>query len=308
MYKRIVIAGGNGFLGTSLAKHFQNKSESIIIVSRTPIQPFGNISWQKWDGETIGDWAKVVNGADVLINLAGKNVDCRYTEENKKSIYDSRLKSTHVVGEAVQACSTPPKVWLNASSATIYNDSREKLMSETNGDIGDDFSMDVCKQWEATFNKFNSPDFRQITMRISIVLGWDGAALPALRNLVRFGLGGSQGNGTQYCSWIHVNDFCRAVEWLIANTSASGVYNVTAPAPLPNKDFMSTLRKAMHMPFGLNSPKWMLEFGAFFLRTETELVLKSRKVYPKRLLDEGFVFEFPELHNAAAELCHSKKK
>jgi uncharacterized protein len=308
MLNKIVITGGNGFLGTSLAKYFQDHCKEIIIVSRKQVPTSSVIQWQKWDGEHSGPWENALENADAVINLAGKNVDCRYTTENKKQIYESRLTSTRIVGEAINNCKTPPALWINASSATIYNASFDTLMTEQRGTIGDDFSMDVCKQWEAQFNAFQFPRTRKIIMRISIVLGWDGAALPALRNLVRFGMGGKQGNGKQFCSWIHVADFCRAVEWMITNTDATGVYNVTAPQPIPNTDFMKTLRRALRIPFGLNAPKWLLEIGSFFLRTETELVLKSRKVYPKRLLDENFVFQFPDLKMALDDLVKDKNK
>jgi uncharacterized protein (TIGR01777 family) len=298
MFKKIVITGGNGFLGRALTSHFSKNTDEVIVVSRKPVPTTSKIKWQKWDGANPGDWSKSFEGADAVINLAGKNVDCRYTENNKREIINSRLKSTKAVGEAIQNCANPPSVWLNASSATIYVNSFDKLMTESNGEIGDDFSMTVCKKWEEEFNSFETLPIRRIASRTSIVLGWDGAALPALKSLVKFGLGGQQGDGKQFCSWIHIEDFCRAVEWLLQNEKATGPYNVTAPVPLPNKDFMKVLSEKLHMPFGLPSPKWLLELGAFIIRTETELVLKSRKVYPKRLLDEGFIFLHEDLDHA----------
>lgn len=302
----IMIFGGNGFLGTSLSNYFQKSGHKVIIVSRKPVPTSGLVAWRAWDGKTAGEWTTDLDKTDVVINLAGKNVDCRYTEKNKAAIYSSRLDSTKTIGEAIRRCQHPPKVWLNASSATIYKASYDRLMTEQHGDIGDDFSMDVCKRWEATVNEFNDVPTRRVLMRISIVLGWDGAALPALANLVRYRIGGHQGDGRQMCSWIHINDFCRAVDWLI-NNGNGGAYNVTAPIPIPNRQFMCTLRKNLGVSFGLPSPKWLLELGAFFLRTETELVLKSRKVYPKRLLDEGFIFKYETLESALADLVRPGK-
>lgn len=305
MYRKIVITGGNGFLGKSLTNYFAPTCEEIVIVSRQPVPTSSKIKWAKWDGKTLGEWSRSFEGADAVINLAGKNVDCRYTEKNKKDIVDSRVNSTKAVGDSIRKCVSHPKVWINASSATIYNGSHEKLMTELNGDIGNDFSMDVCKKWEETFNSFDNLPLRQVILRTSIVLGWDGPALRALATLVKFGLGGQQGDGKQFCSWIHIEDFCRATEWLIQNNNASGAYNITAPVPLPNSEFMRTLRAKMKMPFGLPAPKWLLELGAVVIRTETELVLKSRKVYPKRLLDEGFIFYHENLEDALSALIKS---
>ena len=302
MLNKIVITGGNGFLGRALTTHFAKIAMEIVVISRKPVPTSSKVKWEKWDGATVGQWSKSFEQADAVINLAGKNVDCRYTTTNRNEILNSRLQSTQVIGKAVENCITPPRAWLNASSATIYVSSFDKLMTEANGEIGDDFSMTVCKRWEQMLNSFETPQTRKIALRTSIVLGWDGAALPALKNLVRFGLGGRQGDGKQFCSWIHIDDFCRAVEWLVLNEKAEGAYNVTAPTPLTNKDFMQALRKSLKVPFGLRSPKWLLELGAFVIRTETELVLKSRKVYPKRLVDEGFIFSFENLKDALQNL------
>jgi uncharacterized protein (TIGR01777 family) len=199
-------------------------------------------------------------------------------------------------------------LWINAASATIYKASHNHFMAETDGEIGDDFSMDVCKQWEEAFNDFNLTKTRKVILRVGIVLGSGGGALPPLKNLVWFGVAGRPGDGQQYCSWIHQKDFCTAVEWVVNSRHAEGIFNVTAPKPLRNVDFMRALRSAMHFPFGLITPKWMLELGAVFIRTETELILKSRKVFPKRLLDEGFVFEFNDANVALEDLCRKEAR
>ncbi len=306
MLAKIVITGGNGFLGQSLVKYFSPIAERIVVIARRPVPVSSKITWIAWDGQTKGEWTRSLEDADAVINLAGKNVNCRYTEKNKQAIFYSRLKSTEVIGEAIASCKTPPKVWLNASSATIYVASYDKLMTEAHGEIGDDFSMTVCKRWEETFNSSNTPGTRKVVLRTSIVLGWDGAALPALRNLVRFGLGGRQGDGRQFCSWIHIDDFCRSIEWLIQNEKASGAYNITAPVPLTNDEFMKLLRRKLGAPLALPSPAWLLELGALFIRTETELVLKSRKVYPKRLLDQGFTFRYETLNQALDALINAR--
>lgn len=306
MFNKIVVTGGNGFLGRALTTHFSKIANEVVVISRKAVPTSSTVKWKKWDGSTMGEWSKSFEEADAVINLAGKNVDCRYTEANKNEILKSRLASTQVIGQVIQNCITPPKAWLNASSATIYVSSSDKLMTEANGQIGDDFSMTVCKRWERMLNSFETPQTRKIALRTSIVLGWDGAALPALRNLVRFGLGGRQGDGKQFCSWIHIDDFCRAVGWLVQNENAEGAYNITAPVPLTNSDFMRALRKSLKVHLGLRSPQWLLELGAFIIRTETELVLKSRKVYPKRLLDEGFIFSFENLNDALQDLDRSR--
>lgn len=304
MIGKIVIAGGSGFLGKRLAQYFHQKAKAIVLLSRNEAETVHpNTKWVQWDGENLDDWYKELEGADVLVNLAGKSVDCRYTGKNRKLIYESRLKSTAVLGRAVSQCHRPPALWINASSATIYRASYDRLMTEKHGETGDDFSMDVCKKWEAEFNAVKCDNTRKIIIRTSIVLGNEGGALPVYQRLVKCGLGGKQGKGNQLCSWIHGRDFCRVIEWFIKTVNAEGVYNVTAPNPVPNHAFMKTIREIMKMPLGLNLAQWLLALGAIFIRTQTELILKSRKVYPKRLLDEGFVFEFPDLKPAVEDLC-----
>jgi len=308
MINKIIITGANGFLGTSLSDYFQSAATEIVLLARKPLrEKHKNIKWVRWDGETLDRWTATLEGADVLINLAGKSVDCRYTEENKKLIYSSRLRSTNILGEALKQCAKPPALWINASSATIYCASYDKLMTERDGETGSDFSMDVCKQWETEFSKHEIPGVRKIVLRTSIVMGAGGGALQPLQNLVRAGLGRRLGSGDQFFSWIHIRDFCKTIDWMINNKKASGIYNITAPNPLINSKFMEALRTAMHMPLAIAVPERLLRLGAIFIGTEPELVLKSRKVYPKRLLDEGFVFEFPDVRTAVEDLCRTKK-
>ena len=300
---KIVIAGGSGYLGTALVNYFKDRVGDIVILSRVGKEPEGNVRTVTWDAASFGNWNGELENADVVINLTGKSVDCRYTEANKKLILSSRLDSTTVLGKAIQLCTVPPRVWINASSATIYKASFDKFMTESMGDIGDDFSMTVCKKWEEAFNQFNLPQTRKVVLRTSIVLGKEGGALIALRNLVKVGFGGIQGDGKQFVSWIHEHDFCRITDWVIHNQTTSGAYNTTAPNPVTNYDFMSMLRTTMNMGIGLPLPKWLLTFGAGLIGTETELVLKSRKVVPERLLESTFQFKFPTVDLALNDLC-----
>jgi uncharacterized protein (TIGR01777 family) len=304
---KIVIAGGSGFLGKALTGYFTNKNIEVIILSRKPQKSSRLVKEVYWDGRTLQDWRHELEGTEALINLSGKSVDCRYTEANKQQIYASRLASTRVLGEAVRQCIHPPKAWLNSSSATIYKGSYDKFMDEQHGEIGHDFSMDVCRKWEAVFNECITPQTRQVALRTSIVLDVTGGALVPLIKLVKAGLGGAMGSGKQFFSWIHVHDFCSVIEWLIQKP-VTGVYNVCSPQPVCNSDFMKSLRHSLHVRIALSLPTPLLECGAALIRTETELVLKSRKVYPQRLLDEEFVFEFPDLKTALEDLCQVEAK
>lgn len=298
---KIIIAAGTGFLGKNLEKYFTEKGEQVYILTRRP-QRKNEIYW---DSKTVGQWKNTLDGADVLINLTGKSVDCRYHENNKAEIYRSRIDSTRVLQQAVDGCTVSPKIWLNASSATIYVHSEKHFNTEENGIIGDDFSMNICKSWEEEFFKTQNEGIRKVALRTSIVLGNNGGAFPKLKIITKLGLGGKQGRGNQMVSWIHIDDFCRAVDWIIQNNNIEGAINITAPAPLSNEVMMKKLRKQFKVPFGLDAPVWQLEIASIFVKTETELLLKSRNVYPETLLESGFQFYYSIFEEALLKLLKS---
>lgn len=289
--KTMIIAGGSGFLGTALKTYFKQRDWRVFILSRSPKLEDEIF----WDAQTSGKWVNHLESADALINLTGKSVDCRYTDRNRALIRNSRMDSTRVLHQVIETLQNPPKVWLNASSATTYVHAETQLMTESNGIIGDDFSMNICTEWEKTFFATNSKEIRKVALRTSIVLGRDGGAFPKLRRVVKLGLGGAHGNGTQKVSWIHIDDFCRAVSFILSNDSLSGPVNVTAPNPVSNSELMALLRKKYNVPFGMGQSVALLETGAALIGTETELLLKSRNVHPEKLLNAGFKFSCEQL-------------
>lgn len=286
---KIVIAGGTGYLGELLINHFlKDKKNSIYILSRKQLINTGRVSYLKWNGSTEGYWTNLLEGTDVLINLTGKSVNCSYTEANKAVIYSSRIDSTNLLCNVVQKLKFPPKVFIQSSSATIYRHSEDLLMTERKGEIGADFSMDVCKKWETTFNSFHLPKTTKIITRTSIVMGNNGGAFPIIKRLTKFGFGGKQGNGNQFISFITEEDYVNAIEFLI--DKETGVYNLCVPNPIKNKDFQKKLRQKMNCFIGIPTPKFLLKIGGIIIGTEAELILKSRKVYPEKLLEKGFEF------------------
>lgn len=296
---KIIIAAGTGFLGQNLEKYFTEKGDQVYILTRNPKRK-NEICW---DAKTIGEWKNSLEHTDVLINLTGKSVDCRYHEKNKTEIYTSRIDSTKILQKAVDTCIVPPKVWLNASSATIYIHSEKQLNTEENGIIGDDFSMNICKSWEAEFFKNQNDKIRKVALRTSIVLGNNGGAFPKLKMITKLGLGGKQGRGNQMVSWIHIDDFCRAVDWIIQNENIEDAINITAPSPLSNEVMMKKLRRQLKVPFGLDAPVWQLEIASIFLKTEAELLLKSRNVFPEKLVESRFHFSYPTFDESLLKLC-----
>ncbi len=287
---KIVIAGGTGYLGQLLVNHFlQDPKNMVFILSRNQRLDNKNMHYLKWDGRTKGYWSLFLENTDVLINLTGKSVNCRYNKKNKEEIYKSRMDSTNILCKVVQELQNPPKVFIQSSSATIYRHSEGKLMTEKSGEIGVDFSMDVCKKWEMIFNSYHLPNTKKIITRTSIVLGNKGGALPIIKRMTQLGFGGKQGSGKQFVSWISEEDYIRSIIHLI--NRKEGTYNVCAPNPLMNEMFQKNLRTKLKMKVGINTPKWLLQLGAIFIGTEPELLLKSRKVFPEKLLKSGFTFK-----------------
>ena len=308
---KIVIPGGSGQVGTILARHFHAAGHEVVVTSRAP-KP---AAWKvvAWDAQSPGAWANELDGADAVINLVGRTVNCRYTPTNRREITESRVRSTQLVGEAVAKCERPPRVWLQASTATIYAHRYDAPNDEYTGFVGGTepgapdtwkFSIDVAMAWEKALDAAHTPRTRKVAMRSAVVLSPDrGGIFDVLLGLVRRRLGGRAGDGRQFVSWVHEADFVAAVEFLISHDELSGAVNIAAPEPLPNAKFMRVLREAWGTRFGLPAANWMVELGAWLMRTESELVLKSRRVISARLRDAGFAFRFPSWPDAARDLC-----
>ena len=289
MLKKIIIAGGTGFTGKYLTQKFIESGYEVIIISRQP----NHINWNNLTGINVS-----LENAEMLINLAGKSVDCRYNEKNKKEIFDSRIITTKILGEAILQCKNPPPLWINSSTATIYRHAQDRPMTESTGEIGIGFSVNVATNWEKSFFDFKLKNTRQVALRMAIVLGKNGGVVQPIKNLVRFGLGGKQGNGNQMFSWIHIEDLFGIIIFMQQHNELCGVYNTAAPNPVTNKTLMQVFRMNRKMPVGLPTPKWLLKIGAVFIKTETELVLKSRWVIPENLLQAGFVFKYKTIDEA----------
>ena len=311
---RVVIPGGSGQIGTLLAGTLQRAGHEVVVLSRSAqAAPWRVVPW---DGVTLGAWSREIDGSDVVINLAGRSVNCRYTARNRREILRSRIDSTRAVGAAIAACARPPRTWLQASTATIYSHRYDAPNDEESGVLGWAepnapstwaFSIDVARSWEVAFNEIALPLTRRVALRSAIVMSPDeGGAFAMLLRLARVGLGGRAGTGRQYVSWIHDADFAAAVLWIIEHERLAGVVNVAAPNPIPNAQFMAALRRAAGTRVGLPATSWMLELGALVMRTETELILKSRRVVPTRLLETGFGFAFPSWPGAAADLVRRR--
>jgi uncharacterized protein (TIGR01777 family) len=307
---KIVIPGGSGQVGQVLAAHFHGAGHAVAVLSRRP----GSAPWRTvvWNGRDAGDWRQELEGADVVINLAGRNVNCRYNARNRREILESRVRATQAVGRAIGEAAHPPALWMNAGTATIYRHALDRSMDEATGELGGAepnapaawrFSIDVAASWERALFAAATPHTRKIALRSAMVMSPEkGGIFDTLLRLVRAGLGGTAGSGQQYISWIHYLDFIRAIEYLMAHAAFEGAVNVCTPHPLPNRDFMRLLRQAWGARVGLPASKWMLEAGAVLMRTETELILKSRRVVPGRLMNAGFEFQFPDWREAAKDL------
>ncbi len=312
---KVVVPGGSGQVGTLLARAYHARGDEVVVLSRNAATPSSARPWRTvdWDAETRGPWAAELDGADVVINLAGRSVNCRYTAANRTAIKESRIRSTRILGEVIASSVRPPRVWLQSSTATIYAHRYDAPNDEATGIIGGNepgapgtwnFSIDVATSWEAAADTVPLARTRLVKLRSAMVMSPDRDGIfDTLLTLVRRGLGGTSGDGRQFISWIHEHDFIAALEWIITRGHLRGAINIAAPNPLPNAAFMRALRKAWGMPIGLPATEWMLEIGAIAMQTETELVLKSRHVVPGTLLADGFRFGQATWPEAAAELC-----
>jgi uncharacterized protein (TIGR01777 family) len=299
--KRLVIAGGSGFLGSGLIRHLSAVAQSAVVLTRGPARDVGSVRFVAWDAKTIGPWEEELEGASAIVNVVGRSVDCRKTTANKAAILDSRVDSVNVLGQAVKRCSSPPPVWIQSGTAHIYGDTDDQILDESSL-VGTGFAPQVGLAWEAALAELALPSVRTVVLRISFVLGRDGGALATLSRLARLGLGGRIGTGRQFISWIHETDLHRIIHRAIVDDSMRGAYVVTAPNPVPNRDFMRLLRRAVHRPWSPPVPAVLVRIGSVILRTDPELALLGRRCVPTRLMHEGFTFQFPNLEGALADL------
>ena len=301
-FRKIVLAGGSGYIGKVLTNHFCEHADEIVVLTRGKSTTIENVRMVQWDAKREGDWISELEDADALFNLVGKSVNCRYNENNKREILESRLDASNILGRAISRLKSPPKVWIQFASATIYRHAEDRAMDERTGEFGDGFSVDVCRKWEEAFWSCDVPQTRKVLLRVAIVFGKIDGVFKRLKNLTRFGLGGVQGNGNQMVSWIHDKDLSRIAEWILQNDQINGTFNAAAPGPIQNKTLMKAMRSAMHVPFGLDAPAWLLGIGAWMIGTETELILKSRWVIPTKLQQSGFEFKFKTIEEAIIEI------
>ena len=301
--RRVVLAGGAGFLGQALARKFAQEEHEVVILSRRPAPAAGRIRTVVWDGRTVGDWANELNGAEAVVNLTGRSVACLLTPENQREIIASRVDSVRAIAQACARCDEPPPVIVQASSLAIYGDAGDRICDE-NAPHGTGFSVEVCEAWEAEFfaeTGLSGP--RRVALRIGFVLGRNGGALGQLAKLARWFVGGAAGNGRQYISWLHLDDFCAMVRWVIRNPDAQGVYNATGPAPATNAEFMRALRKELGRPWSPPTPVWAVNFGAqFIMGVDPSLALTGRRCIPRRLQNEGFTLKYTDLAGTLHEL------
>jgi uncharacterized protein (TIGR01777 family) len=308
---KVVIPGGSGHVGAALIRHFLSLNWEVVVLSRGKFEQDG-IRSVSWDGKTLGDWKDELDGADVVINLAGRSVNCRYNVQNLNDMMSSRVDSVRVIGEAISGCTTPPKVWLQASTATIYAHRYDAPNDEFSGIMGGNepgapftwnASIKIAKAWEDEFDAAVTPKTRKVAMRSAMTMSPDkGSVFAVFADLAKKGLGGRLGDGKQFVSWIHEKDFAAAISFLIEHDEISGPVNLCSPNPLPQAEFMKLLRKAVGAPFGFPAPKPLVELGTRLMKTESELVLKSRRVIPTILLQNGFKFQFPTWNEAVADL------
>lgn len=299
---KVVIAGGTGFLGQELVCHFERNNSEVVVLTRGESRLIGKVNHVKWDATSQGAWQDYLENTDVLINLTGKSVNCRYTESNKLEIINSRVDATKVLQSVVNKLKKKPTLWINASAASIYGQLPDTLMTEENKERGNDFSAKVAQSWEDAFFHQNTEGVRKVALRISLILGKNGGVFPVFKKLVRFGLGGKMGSGRQKFGWVHITDVIRMIDFIVKKEAISGSVNCVSINTPSNKEFMKSFRKVLGMPFGIPQPKFLLNIGSLFIGTESELILSSIYAFPKILTDHGFKFKFENCQEALTDL------
>ena len=305
MKTRIVLAGGSGLIGRSLAHLLLAKGYAVIVLTRSPSHQEGQIRCVQWDGRTTGDWTRFVDGAEAVVNLTGRTINCRHTPENRREIIDSRVNSVQVLGQAIASCAKPPRAFVQASGISIYGDAGDRWCDE-DAPQSDDFLAQVCQLWEEAFDKVNASGMRKSVLRIAPALSPNGGFLDLLGKLTRWFLGGRVGDGRQFISWIHIADLNQMFLWAIERNEVAGVFNAASLNPVTNAELMRDLRRALHRPWSPPVPKWTLPFGAWLMGTEASLALTSCRTAPRHFLRNGFKFEFPELRQALANIYPPK--
>jgi len=299
--KRIILAGGSGFVGQALAPVLVANDYEVVVLGRGAAHRRDGVDYLQWNGETVADWANAIDGAEAIVNLMGRNINCRHTPENRREIVRSRVDSVRALGEAISHCAIPPKAFVQTSGIGYYGDTGDHAIDE-DASHGNDFPAEVCRQWEGAFEALDLPATRKVVLRLGVVLGRDGGALPMLEKLTRFFLGGAVGSGRQFISWIHVADVVRIFASAIEQPDLTGVFNATSPAPMTNAEFMRELRRVLHRPWSPPVPAPLARAGAWLMGTEGDLALLSSRCIPRRFLEHGFQFQFPNLPDALADL------
>jgi uncharacterized protein (TIGR01777 family) len=301
MSKRIILAGGSGFLGQTLAKEFFARNFEVVVLTRAPRERSDGVVEVKWDGASGGEWLKFLDGAEAVVNLAGKNINCPHTPENLRELIDSRVNSVRAIAAAFESVKIPPRVWIQAGAIGFYGDSGGNLCDEDSQN-GTGNLAEICQKWENEFNSTNLPLTRKILLRIGFVLGHDGGALPVLGKLTKWFLGGTVGSGRQFISWIHIADLTRMFVEAIDKDGLSGIFNAVAPNPATNREFMRELRRALHRPWSPPAPEFAVRLGSRLMKSEPSLALAGCRCAPKRFLASGFKFQFPDLRGALDNL------
>lgn len=302
--KKIILAGGTGALGKLLTDAFINSGWHVVILTRRITIPnTSDITWVRWDGANLGDWSTYLEGADAVINLSGKSIQCRFTEDNQKELYDSRILPTKVLGKAIEQLNDKPNLWINFSGVSIFNQ-LDVLQDENSKEIGKGFLASLTEAWERAFWDANLSDVQQVVLRVSPVLLKDSGFFAELLPLVKMGLGGHVADGKQWINWIHYTDLVNLIFWIIQHEKPAPIYHACSPSPSSNAIFMKTFRSVVGIPIGFPLPTMMAKIGAFAKGVDASLLLDSTPVTTSATVEDGFVFQYPNAEVAIKQLLN----